>query len=181
MKRSWISRRNFVYRTVGFLLTLLAGRGLAQARLAGMKLDITFEFVGGGFRYRRPYVAVWIENAQGLPVRTLAVWFEQSRKGPRWLNELRRWYHNNELNETVSGPTRMPGRYTLSWDGKDDKGNPMPQGDYYVCVELAREHGPYQLFREKVTLAQSPFQRAYNLSGEKGDLKEVSLSYDRQG
>lgn len=143
-----------------------------------MKLDITFEFAGNGFRYRPPYVAVWLENAQGLPVRTLAVWFEQSRKGMRWLNELKRWYRSNELTEAVSGPTRMPGRYTLSWDGKDDKGNLVSQGDYYVCVELVREHGPYELFREKVTLAQTPFKKSYNVAAE---LKEVSLSYERQG
>ncbi|GIW36357.1 MAG: hypothetical protein KatS3mg073_0502 [Meiothermus sp.] len=177
MQRSFISRRNFIYRTTGLLLTLWAGRSLAQARWADMKLDITFEFVGGSGRYRPPYVAVWLENAQGLPVRTLAVWFEQSRKGPRWLNELRRWYRSNELTEAVSGPTRRPGRYTLSFDGKDDKGNLVSQGDYYVCVELVREHGPYELFREKVTLAQTSFKRSFNLAGE---LKEVSLSYDRQ-
>lgn len=178
MKRSFVSRRNFMYRMIGLVLTLWAGKSLAQARWAGMKLDITFEFVGSAARYRAPYVAVWLENAQGLPVRTLAVWFEQSRKGTRWLNELRRWYRSNEPTEAVSGPTRMPGRYTLSWDGKDDKGNLVNQGDYYVCVELVREHGPYELFREKVTLAQTPFKRSYNVAGE---LKEVSLSYDRQG
>lgn len=178
MKRSYISRRNFVYQTLGLVLTLWAGKSLAQARWAGMKLDITFEFAGNGFRYRPPYVAVWLENAQGLPVRTLAVWFEQSRKGMRWLNELKRWYRSNELTEAVSGPTRMLGRYTLSWDGKDDKGNLVSQGDYYVCVELVREHGPYELFREKVTLAQTPFKKSYNVAAE---LKEVGLSYDRQG
>lgn len=178
MKRSFVSRRNFVYRSIGLLLTLWAGKSLAQAKWAGMKLNITFEFVGSEGRYRPPYIAVWIENAQGLPVRNLAVWFKQSRKGPRWLNELRRWYRSNELSEAISGPTRMPGRYTLSWDGKDDKGNLVNQGDYYVCVELVRERGPYELFREKVSLAQAPFKRSYNLAGE---LKEVSLSYDRQG
>ncbi|GIW25277.1 DUF2271 domain-containing protein [Meiothermus sp.] len=179
MQRRFISRRNFVYRAAGLFLTLWAGRSLAQARWAsGMKLDITFEFVGGGGRYRPPYVAVWLENAQGLPVRTLAVWFEQSRKGPRWLNELRRWYRSNELSEVVSGPTRMPGRYTLTWDGKDDRGNWVNQGEYFVCVELVREHGPYELFREKVALGQTPFKRSYSVASE---LKEVTLTYDKQG
>ncbi|WP_276958321.1 DUF2271 domain-containing protein [Allomeiothermus silvanus] len=180
--RNPISRRSFIYRATGLALTLWAGRSRAQAPKlpAAMKLDIAFEIAApGGFRYRPPYVAVWIENAQGLPVRTLALWFEQSSKGARYLRELRRWTEENDrLPEAVSGPTRMPGRYTLSWDGKDDKGNLVPQGDYYVCIEMAREHGPYELFREKLTLGSTPLSRSY--PGE-GELKGVSLSYGKQG
>ncbi|MCS7067973.1 MAG: DUF2271 domain-containing protein [Meiothermus sp.] len=180
MQRRFISRRSFIYRATGLFLTLWAGRSLAQARwAAGMKLDITFEIAAAsGGRYRAPYVAVWLENAQGLPVRTLALWFEQSSKGTRWLPDLRRWYRSGSLENTVSGPTRLPGRYALSFDGKDDKGNPVSQGDYFVCVEMVREHGPYELFREKVTLAQTPFKRSFNMAGE---LKEVTLTYDKQG
>jgi hypothetical protein len=145
-----------------------------------MKLSITFEIAApGGFRYRPPYVAVWLENAQGLPIRTLALWFEQSGKGARWLRELRRWAsQNSQPPEAVSGPTRMPGRYTLVWDGKDEGGNPVAQGDYYVCIEMAREHGPYALFREKLSLGSAPLSRSYP---EDGELKGVTLSYAKQG
>ncbi|PZA05813.1 MULTISPECIES: DUF2271 domain-containing protein [unclassified Meiothermus] len=181
MKRL-ISRRSLIYRATGLALSLWAGRSLAQAPKlpAGMKLDIAFEIAApGGFRYRPPYVAVWIENAQGLPLRTLAVWFEQSGKGARWLQELRRWAsQNGQPPEAVSGPTRMPGRYTLVWDGKDERGNLVAQGDYYVCIEMAREHGPYELFREKLTLGSAALSRSY--PGE-GELKGVALSYGKQG
>lgn len=178
MLHRYMSRRNLIYRFAGFLLTLSASKGLAQDRwLAGMRLDISFEYVGGAGRYKAPYVAVWIENAQGVPVRTLALWYKQSKKGTKWLPDLRRWYRNGSLEDTVSGPTRIPGRYSLSFDGKDDKGNWVSQGDYFVCVEMVREDGPYQLFREKISLAQSPFKRSYNLNGE---LREVVLNYAQQ-
>lgn len=178
MNQSPISRRIFIYRAAGLALTLWAGRGLAQSPKlpAGLKLEIALEYAApAGGRYRPPYVAAWVENAQGLPVRELALWYEQSGRGSNWLRELLRWSNQNTNPEsTVSGPTRLPGRYSLVWDGKDQKGNPVSQGDYYVCIEMAREHGPYQLFREKLSLASSAFTKTYSPSGE---LKAVTLAY----
>ncbi len=79
-------------------------------------------------RYRRPYVAVWIEDKDRFPVRTIALWYQK----PRWLPELRAWSHDDSLRNmaegtditgSVSSATRPPGKYTLKWDGKDNKGN----------------------------------------------------------
>jgi hypothetical protein len=177
MKQSQISRRSFLFQATATALTLLVGKTLAQGTKlsAAMKLEINFEFAApGGFRYKPPYVAVWLENAQGAQVHTLALWFEQSNKGPRWLNELKRWYRSGNLTTTVSSPTRQPGKYNLIWDGKDDKGNLVTQGEYYVCIEMAREHGPYQLFREKLNLTTSAVKKAFTPEGE---LKMVNLEY----
>ncbi|MFX9142692.1 DUF2271 domain-containing protein [Acinetobacter baumannii] len=38
----------------------------------------------------------------------------------------------------------------------------MNQGDYFVCIEAAREHGTYQLIREKVTFGNKPFKREFS-------------------
>lgn len=179
MKKSLISRRGLLYQALALALTLWMGRGKAQSWPAGMQLEVAFEFVAPtSTRYRRPYIAVWIENAQGLMLRTLALWFDQGAKGTRWLPDLRRWYRSGSLESTTSGPTRSPGRYTLVWDGKDEKGQPQPQGEYFVCIELVRENGPYELFREKLTLAGAPFNRSFSPGGE---LKEVKLTYAKQG
>ena len=43
----------------------------------------------------------------------------------------------------------MPGAYKIVWDGNDDKKAPVVQGDYFVCIEAAREHGPYEIVREQ--------------------------------
>lgn len=100
-------------------------------------------------------------------------------KGERWWDALKRYYLLGDVAtmRTLSGPTRPPGRYTVAWDGKDERGKAVVQGVYYVCVEYAREHGPYELFREKVELLEKPFQRAYPL---KGELQEVVLDYGRK-
>jgi thiamine biosynthesis lipoprotein ApbE len=105
-------------------------------------------------RYRRPYVAVWVEDEQKAPVRTISLWSEK----PRWLNELRSWYRDypvgfasgGELSPTISSATRPAGKYTLRWDGKDDKGNLVKQGKYTICIEAAREHGGYDLMHQEI-------------------------------
>lgn len=96
-----------------------------------------------GRAVRRPYVAVWVEDADGKAVRTLAVW----GNSPKWINTLTTWWKigraDAELVKAVSRATRAPGKYDLVWDGKDDKGNALPQGTYTVKVEVHREHGKH--------------------------------------
>ena len=44
-------------------------------------------------RYRRPYVAVWVEDKDGNSVRTLSLWVSMGGAGPfQWLPDLKRWY-----------------------------------------------------------------------------------------
>lgn len=125
---------------------------------SSLELMINFEINNPGQGgYRRPYVAIWIEDKEGSPVRTLELWFQQGGRGMRWLRDLRAWVRGEslrkladggDLSATVSSPTRNPGKYSVVWDGKDDQKKPVTQGEYYVCVEAAREHGSYQLIRK---------------------------------
>jgi hypothetical protein len=118
-------------------------------------------------RYRRPYVVCWAEDAQGRTVRTLLLWVSQGGAGPdQWLPDLRRWYRDDpgmkrvakkNLIYTLGRPTRAPGKYAVAWDGKDDRGNPLPEGDYTLSLEAAREHGTHQLLRKTLSLRQEPF------------------------
>lgn len=94
-----------------------------------------------GGRYRRPYVAFWIEDADGKAVRTIAVW----GNSPKWLPTMSGWWKHGkddkELLKAVTKATRAPGKYELVWDGKDDAGKALPQGTYTVKLEVHREHG----------------------------------------
>jgi FAD:protein FMN transferase len=126
------------------------------------ELDINLELARMDvFRYHRPYVAVWVEGEGHVPIRTIAVWFGKQR----YLPELRFWYHSAQLrgNEdnilrTVSSATRSPGRYTLKWDGKDDEGRFVKSGRYTICIEVAREHGTYQMLRQPMDFSGQPRQ-----------------------
>lgn len=94
-------------------------------------------------RYRKPYTAIWIEDAKGNAVRTLAVW----GNAPKYLKDLTDWWkigkNDADLVKAVTKATRGPGKYSLAWDGKDEKGNAVGQGTYTVRVEVHREFGAH--------------------------------------
>jgi hypothetical protein len=98
-------------------------------------------------------------------VRTLSVWVNNSGRGPRYIRELRRWLTAERDQENAGGPdliatvssaTRLPGQYSVTWDGRDDRGKAVEQGSYRVLIEAAREHGSYQLMQQELTFAAKP-------------------------
>ena len=138
-------------------------------------------------RYRRPYVAIWVEDKDGAPVRTLALWVSQGGAGPfQWLPDLKRWYKHDETRKridkldlffTMSRPTRQPGKYKVIWDGKDDLGKQRGAGEYVLWIESAREHGTYQSMRRAVTLADKPFTE--DIKGNV-EIKSATIEYRRK-
>jgi hypothetical protein len=128
-----------------------------------MELDIAFDIAQPGGFAKRPYVAVWIEDKDRFPVRTLALWYQKER----WLPELRAWYRDdrmramaegNEIAASVASATRPAGKYTVKWDGKDTAGKAVKPGKYFVNIEAAREHGTYQIMRQEVEFDGKPKQ-----------------------
>ena len=155
----------------------------AQAWDSSLELVVSFELANinaGG--YRRPYVAVWIEDANRFPVRTLALWYQK----PRWLPDLKAWSRGDrlrsmaegtDLTRTVSSATRSAGKYTLKWDGKDNQGKLVKPGKYTVFIEAAREHGTYQLMRQEMDFSGAPKQ--FNLAGNV-EIASASLDYRKK-
>jgi thiamine biosynthesis lipoprotein ApbE len=126
-----------------------------------------------GFGARRPYVAIWIEDKDRYPVRTLAVLFDKMR----YLNELRGWYRDDRLRamsegteilNSVTSATRSPGKYTFKWDGKDNTGKPVKDGIYTVLVEAAREHGGDTLVKKELSFNGQPAEAQLAPGGELG-------------
>jgi thiamine biosynthesis lipoprotein ApbE len=146
---------------------------------AGMELNIAFDVgqIGGGAR--RPYVAVWIEDKDKFPVRTLALWYQKQR----WLPELHIWYRDdrmramaegNQITASVASATRPPGKYTLKWDGKDNGGKPVRPGKYIVNIEAAREHGTYQIMRQEVEFDGN--RKQFQLPGNQ-EISSATIDY----
>ncbi len=144
---------------------------------AQMAIDFAYQVTSSQGPAHNPYVAVWIEDQDGELVTTIALWLLQSQKGLRWVNELRRWDSvdgSSETIDTVSSATRTPGDYSLLWDVTDSDGAKVAAGDYFVCIEAAREHGPYSLIREQVTLGTEPLD--LTLGGD-GELADATVTY----
>lgn len=176
-----ISSRNWSSRELPRLVTA----AYAQAKKATLSMDLLINLELARLddpRYRRPYVAVWVEDGDHFPVRTLALWFQK----PRWLPELKGWYHadqvrnlaeGTDLSTTVSSATRSPGKYTLRWDGKDNAGKPVKPGKYTVMIEASREHGTYGLIKQEINWdGKTPAQ--FTPAGNK-EIASVSLDYGK--
>lgn len=133
----------------------------------------TFSAAGGG-RVHNPYVAVWVEDADGVPVRIVHFEYQLGR-GRRWVDELKRWARVDEVfvalgkqstADTSTSSTRVPGTYAVSWDGKNADGDFVRNGTYSVYVEAAREKGTYQFVKTDVVLNGQPGSVKGTPSGE---------------
>ncbi|MDG6077699.1 DUF2271 domain-containing protein [Erythrobacter litoralis] len=126
--------------------------------------------------YHNPYVAVWLEDANGKAVANLDVWYDVDLRGddPRkWLPDMRTWWRRAGRSSTmpangISGPTQPPGRYSLRFS---EGSQPLPRlaaGSYVLQVEAAREVGG----RELISI---PFQwpPAKPMTGLKWGSKEL--------
>lgn len=130
---------------------------------------------------KRPYVAVWIEDSTHAAIRTITLWHERDK----YLSELKSWYlkyrglytSDRSALSSVSSATRSPGKYSVKWDGKDDKGNIVPDGKYTVKIEVSREHGTYQLMRQEMIFNDQP--KLINLEGNV-EIASASLDYHKK-
>ena len=183
MQESALSRRGLL---AGLAALALPGRLLATGGPkrwdGGMEVavDVTIATVEG-VRVHRPYVAVYVQDKDGKPVRTLSLWVQTERRGPKWIPDLRRWWRDepdhDKLVQTVSSATRGAGRYGLVWDGKDDAGKPVPQGRYTILVEAAREHGTYGVISKEMEFAKKPVSE--RLAGNP-EIESVAVEYRKR-
>ena len=143
--------------------------GIAAAPPSGpvwdpsMELTVDFEIAQVRGMAKRPFVAAWVEDSDRFQVKTIALWYHEDR----YLTEMKAWYRSDrvramaegrEIVRSISGATRGPGKYSLKWDGKDNDGKPVKAGKYTVYLEVAREHGTYQLMKQEMDFSGTPKQ-----------------------
>ncbi|MCG8277354.1 DUF2271 domain-containing protein [Stenotrophomonas sp. NLF4-10] len=106
--------------------------------------------------YHRPYVAVWIENAEQKAAANLSVWYQQTSNneghGTKWLPDLRQWWRKSGRNlqvpvDGVTGPTRPAGTHALSFGDSQPQLRDLPAGQYALVVEAVREVGGRELLK----------------------------------
>ena len=136
------------------LTTATLATGLAlPAAAADLTVSVTLPRINSA-SYHRPYVAVWIEQPDQTAVRTLAVWYQQTRNaegaGTDWLKDIRTWWRKGGRAmalpaDGVSGATRSPGTQTITVPAA--RLNGLAPGQYNIVVEAARELGGREAVR----------------------------------
>lgn len=155
--------------------TIGAAAASGPAFPTGGKVIVKFTFAAtdGGGRVNNPFIAVWIENSTGELVKTVSLWYKDRES--KYLNNLTRWATvetafasagKTDPYDTVSGATRLAGAYSVAWDGTDASGSPVAQGQYFVCIEAAREHGPYELIRGPIAIGSAALTAPLTDNGE---------------
>lgn len=122
--------------------------------------------------YRAPYLLVWITDEKRQLVRTLLMLGKDSK----WVDSNYVWWRRYgrktpEIVDAMGRPTRLPGRYNLAWDGKDEAGKPVAQGKYLVHVEAAREHGGHTYHFTEMDLGAAPADRPVPAKDELGGIR----------
>ena len=159
-----VSREGVVFRSKGWQAegTTIT---VAAENAPGYEMTVDFELnKPEAERYLRPYAAIWIEDKDDFPVRTLSLWILKGEKGLRWLSDLKRWHRSdktrrlaetNDIVPTISSATRNPGKYSVTWDGLDDNKKPLPPGEYTLYIEAAREKGTYQIIKHPFKVGEA--------------------------
>jgi FAD:protein FMN transferase len=120
----------------------------------GYRLTVTLPLTAGKSK-KRPYVAVWVEDASGNLVRTLAFWGTNSKYHPHLSRAWNVMRGNPKQFRSVTRATRPAGKYELVWDGTDNENRPVPLGTYRITVETNQEHGTYARQTGTITLGDS--------------------------
>ena len=135
---------------------------LASSWAVAADLSVKFELPRLNVaEYHKPYVAIWIENADQTIASNLAVLYDVKMKdkgGEKWVKDLRTWWRKAGRDaalpiDGVSGATRPPGAHTMKFDAARNKLDQLPAGDYKLVVEAAREAGGRELVRVPFTWA----------------------------
>lgn len=119
----------------------------------------------------RPPLAIWVEDADGKCIKTLAVWGKV-----KYLGALRTWQRavnkDKKFIESVSRATRPGGTHRLSWDGTDEQGRPVGPGSYTIRMEVTPDGKKRFAYQASIRCADAP--AAATITGSK-DAKITSI------
>ncbi len=147
-------------KTVPITLTIALSGLLAMPSYAAtlqVKVEIPQLNVA---EYHRPYVAVYVEGADGKAAANLAVWYQskdtKEGHGTKWLPDLRQWWRKSGRSlalpvDGVTGPTRPAGVQTLDFAANAPQLSGLKPGNYTLVVEAAREVGGRELVKVPFT------------------------------
>ena len=168
--------KNLKWSAILLSLSLLPNITNATVIPEAAKIDVNFELPRLNVSpYKRPYVAIWVEDSSRKSVKTIELWVGKDE----WLKDLRSWWrkvgrYDRELVDAVTSATRPAGKYRFVWDGKSDSGEKLEKGEYTIHIEVVREHGGRNYLRQKVMLGSENVSYQLKPTEETG---EITLDY----
>lgn len=129
------------------LLVLAAG----AANAAELSLNVEIPQLPVA-EYHRPYVAIWIEDANQSIAANLAVWYQVRGDHTKWLPDLRQWWRRGGRDlkvpvDGLTGATRPVGQHSLKFDASQAPLAGLKPGQYALVVEAVREVGGREALR----------------------------------
>jgi hypothetical protein len=129
------------------LLVLLSG----AADAADLTLNVEIPQLPVA-EYHRPYVAIWIEDANQTIAANLAVWYQVRGDHTKWLPDLRQWWRRGGRDlkvpvDGLTGATRPVGQHSLKFDASQAPLAGLKPGQYALVVEAVREVGGREALR----------------------------------
>jgi hypothetical protein len=106
--------------------------------------------------------AVWVEDSQGLYVKTLYAtkytatggWKRRETSIPVWVKKSGLPNLSNAKIDAITGPTPGTGALTYRWDGTDSSGAVVSSGDYILFLEGTLRWENQVLYRAPIRLGQ---------------------------
>lgn len=151
------------YFAIFTLLVIIFSSGKAdcQAQSSEKKVIITYTWSRID-THGSNQIAVWVEDTAGSFIRTIsATRFTTSGgyiKRPVALSE---WVVKSDLKsrskdeiDAITGSTQPSGKQSLTWDCKDNAGNPLPFGKYVIRMEANIQDTDKMYFRGLITIGE---------------------------
>jgi thiamine biosynthesis lipoprotein len=165
-----VSRQGQEWHTRGWI-DLLHGEQKRQLRA---EISLTMDYTIPPARqalYERPFVAIWVSDRQGKPMHNLLLLGGDER----WARSNSAWWRragSGRLDTyNVTRPTRGPGEYQLIWDGKDDEGASLLEGEYQLNVEATSRYGGHDYVSQPFSIAPGTQRFANPGQGEVGPFR----------
>jgi thiamine biosynthesis lipoprotein len=163
-----VNRQGREWHTQGWI-DLLDGDQRRQLRAEiSLTMDYTLPRMNQSL-YERPYVAIWVSDAQGKALRNLLLLGGEER----WARENSIWWRRaggaTRLDTyNVTRPTRGPGEYQIIWNGQDDDGASLLEGEYVLNIEASRRYGGHDHVSQPFSIAPGTQNFANPGQGEVG-------------
>ncbi len=120
--------------------------------------------------YRAPYVAIWVTNEKKELIKTVLLLGNDAKYLSDNYVWWRRYGRKTSHLDTMTKPTRLPGRYNVVWNGLDDAGNKVTQGRYFLHIEAVREHGGHSYESLELDLGVNNLKKALPPKDEIGTI-----------